>query len=322
MRSRLSKSFRFAAFASFWLAAPAAFAQSAPLVPVRIAELGVSLASMPQQFAREKGFFVQHGIDLQVIRFVNGGAEAMAGVASGQVDLAVIGRPILTGISFGLPVKIVGSPPSKKGGFELVARKGITSVAELRGKVVTGGALGGGSHQSLLKILAANGLGEDDVKIIASGGADAEMVLRSGKVDAVVTQEAVRLKLVDDGRGTLIAKARDYYGHYQSGFVLATNQFINDHPDAIRNYFIATRDYYKYEQASIDELVEYSASRVKLRKELIRAYFLEQFGLLDLTFAIDLEGTANAVNYLKELKEVKAGVNFDPNTWLDLRFLD
>jgi len=243
-------------------------------------------------------------------------------VASGLVDLAVIGTPILTGISFGLPVKIVGSPPSKKGGFELVARKGITSVAELRGKVVTGGALGGGSHQSLLKILASNGLGENDVKIIASGGADAEMVLRSGKIDAVVTQEAVRLKLEDEGRGTLIAKARDYYGHYQSGFVLATNAFIKDHPEAIRDYFIATRDYYDYEKSHLDELVDYSAQRVKLRKELIRAYFEEQFGLLDLTFAIDLEGTANAVTYLKELKEVKAGVNFDPNTWLDLRFLD
>ena len=291
------------------------------LLPVRVANLGIGLASMTQSLAIEKGIFARHGIDLQVINFIKGGAEATAGVASGQVDMGVYGTPILTGISFGLKIRIVGSPPLKRNNFELVARKGISSVKELKGKVVTCGALGGGNHQALLKILKANGLGPDDVSVVATGGTDAEMILRSGKVDAVITTEAIRLKLEDEGAGTLIAAARDYFGRYQHSFVFATDQFIREHPEAIRAYLAAARESLQYAQSHEDELVEYSAKRVRMKKELIRAYFDEQFQRWDPSFDVDVEGTANAVNILKEFKEIKSTATFDPDTWLDLRFL-
>jgi NitT/TauT family transport system substrate-binding protein len=291
------------------------------LIPLRVANLGIGVASMPQQLALEKGIFARHGIDLKVVNFIKGGAEATAGVASGQVDMGVFGTPILTGISFGLPIKIVGAPPLKGNNFELVGRKGIASVRDLRGKVVTCGALGGGSHQSLLKILWDNGLSESDVSIVATGGTDAEMILRSGKVDAAITSEPIRLKLIDDGVGTLLARASDYYGRYQHSYVFATNAFIKAHPEAVRAYFSATRDSLTYSKTHLDELVEFSAKRVKLKKELIRAYFEEQFRLWDLSFAVDPEATANAVQFLKDFKEVKPSTTFDPKTWLDLRFL-
>ena len=108
----------------------------------------------------------------QFENFIRGGAEAMAGVASGGIDMGTFGTPILIGIAAGLPIKIVGSPPQKRQSFELVARKGINSVKELKGKVVTSGALGGGSHESLLKILHDNGLTENDVGVVATGGTD------------------------------------------------------------------------------------------------------------------------------------------------------
>jgi NitT/TauT family transport system substrate-binding protein len=297
---------------------------SAPpaLVPLRIAELNVGVPSAIDDLAIEKGIFAKHGIDLQVIHFIKGGAEAMAGVASGQVDMGRYGTPILTGISFGLPIKIVGSPANKRMNFELVARKGIGSVKELRGKVVACGALGGGSHQSLLKILQANGLTENDVSIVATGGTDAAMILRSGKIDAVITTEPTRLKLEDENTGTLIAKGIDYYGIYQHSFVLATNTFIKNHPDTIRNYFIAEKESLEYAKSHLNELIDFAAKNVNLKKEIIRAYFEEQFGLWDLSFQVDIPGTYRAVEILKELKEIKTSVNLDEKTWFDFRFIN
>ncbi|WP_295458587.1 ABC transporter substrate-binding protein [uncultured Thiodictyon sp.] len=295
---------------------------AAALVPVRLANLGVGLASMPQALAIERGIFTRNGIDLRVINFVNGGAEATAGVASGQVDIGSYGTPILIGLAFGLPIKIVASPPVKVTGFELVAKPEIHSVKDLKGQVVTSGALGGGSHQALLKILQSNGLSDSEVKIVAAGGADAEMVLRSGRVAAVVTSEPTRRKLEDDGRGRLIAKASDYYGRHQHGFIFATNAFIAKHPDSVRAYLRATRESLQYAQTHLDELVDFSAARIRLKKDIIRAYFEEQFKVWDLSFQVDVEGTANAVQVLKELKEIKATAVFDPNTWLDTRFLN
>ena len=311
-----------ALLALFPLAGQAETPASGPLVPLRVANLGIGLASMPQQMALEKGIFAAHGLDLQVINFAQGGAEASAGAASGQVDMGVFGTPILTGISFGLPIKIVAAPPAKGNNFELVARKGIESVKDLKGKVVASGALGGGSHQSLLKILHDNGLSESDLTIIPNGGADAEMILRSGRVDAVVTSEAIRLKLIDSGIGTLIARARDYYGRYEHGYVFATNAFIKSHPEAIRGYLAATRESLLYAQSHLDELVDYSAARVKMKKDLIRTYFEEQFALWDLSFVPDEEGTEHAFAILKDLKEIKPNAVFDRAGWFDLRFLN
>jgi len=308
--------------ALFPLAGQAETPASGPLVPLRVANLGIGLASMPQQMALEKGIFAAHGLDPQVINFAQGGAEASAGAASGQVDMGVFGTPILTGISFGLPIKIVAAPPAKGNNFELVARKGIESVKDLKGKVVASGALGGGSHQSLLKILHDNGLSESDLTIIPNGGADAEMILRSGRVDAVVTSEAIRLKLIDSGIGTLIARARDYYGRYEHGYVFATNAFIKSHPEAIRGYLAATRESLLYAQSHLDELVDYSAARVKMKKDLIRTYFEEQFALWDLSFVPDEEGTEHAFAILKDLKEIKPNAVFDRAGWFDLRFLN
>jgi len=297
---------------------------SAPPAPVklRFATLGVGVTSIFADLAIEQGIFRRHGVDLEIVHFVQGGAEAMAGVASGGIDMGSFGTPILIGLAAGVPIKLVGSPAQKRQMFELVARTGIASVKDLKGRVVASGALGGGSHESLLKVLKANGLTPAEVRIVASGGADANLVLRSGKIDAVVTSGLNRWKLVDEGVGTLVARARDYYGRYQHSFVLATNKFIAEHPETIRNYFRAERESLEYARSHLDELVARTGKLIKLRPELIADYYRELFADWDLSFAVDVEGTANAVAILQELKEIKATVRFDPATWLDLRFLD
>ncbi len=296
-------------------------AGSQQLVKVRLANLAVGLDSIPHMLAVEKGIFAKHGIDLQVINFPKGGAEATAGVASGQVDLGSYGTPILNGISKGLPIKIVASPPIKDIPFVLVGKKGISSVQELKGKTVATGALGGGSHQSFLKILAGNGLQESDVKVVATGGTDAELILRSGKVDAVITSEPTATKLEREGVGAVLARAVDYYGKYQHNYVFATDKFMQSNPEAISNFLLASREAHEYARDHLDELVAYAAKTVNLDEGLIREYYQKQFKRWDLSFKVDVEGTENAISILKELKEIDGNAVFDRDKWLDLRFL-
>ena len=292
------------------------------LVKIRFANLAYGLDSIPHELAIEKGIFAKYGIDLQVINFAKGGAEAAAGVASGQVDMGSFGTPILTAISKGIPIKIVASPPIKKNPFVLVARPGIKRVKELKGKTVATGALGGGNHQSFLKILYANGLTEKDVKIIATGGVDEELILKSGKVDAVNVSSITVTKLVKEQTGHIIAKAVDYYGHYQHSFVFATDAFIKNNPETVRNFIKASREAYQYAKTHQVELVKYTTKKIALDETLIRDYFKEVSSKeWDLSFKVDVEGTANAVKILQELGELDKSVVFDPKQWLDLRFL-
>lgn len=292
------------------------------LVRLRLANLAVGLGSAYHELGKEQGIFEKHGIQLEVINFIKGGAEATAGVASGQVDMGSYGTPILTGISKGLPIKIVAAPAVKGMQFVLVGRKGIESVQDLRGKTVATGALGGGNHQSFLKILEVEGVLEEEVNIVATGGTDAAMILQSGRVDAVQTNEPTVSKIVSEGYGDVLAEAVDYYGRYQHSYVFATDAFIENHPETIQNFLNASRESYEYAKNNFEELVQKGMSLVELDEAIVRQYYTNEIEKWDLRFQVDVEGTENAIEILKSLDEVDGDVVFDPETWLDLRFTE
>ena len=308
-------------FTGQWHAAAEKTGGPEKLVKIRFANLAYGLDSIYHELATAKGIFAKYGIELQVINFVKGGPEAAAGIASGQVDMGSFGTPILTAISKGIPIKVVASPPDRKIDFVLVARPEIKRVKDLKGKTVATGALGGGNHQSLLKILYANGLTENDVKIVATGGTDAEMILKSGRVDAVQTNGVTVNKLVKEGTGRILAKAVDVYGHYQHSYVFATDALIKSNPELIRNFLKASREEYQYGKTHQAELVAYARKKFDIDPDLIREYYRDNIKDWDLSFKVDLEGAANAVKILQDLGEIDPKVKFDPQTWLDSRFL-
>lgn len=291
-------------------------------VKIRFANLAVGLASAYHELGIEQGIFSKYGIDLQIVNFTKGGAEATAGVVSGQVDMGSYGTPILTGISKGVGMKIVASPPVKENPFYLVARQGINSVEELRGKTVATGAFGGGNHQSLVKILEHNGLKESDVKVVATGGADEYMILQSGKTDAVETSEPVVSRLVADGIGTVLEKAANVYGDYQHSYVFATTDFIDKHPEAVRNFLKASRESHEYARDNFEELVAKGSTLVKMDENVIREFYKADIAQWDLSFEVNVTGAANAVKIIQDLGEIDKSVNFDPDTWIDSSFLE
>lgn len=290
------------------------------LVAIRLANLSVGISSMPQQLAYEKGIFKKHGIDLKVINFIKGGAEATAGVASGQVDMGSYGSPIITGIAKGLPIKIVASPPNKRIEFVLVATNTVKKVKDLKGKIVATGALGGGNHQSFLKILAGNGLTENDVKIVATGGTDAYMILLSGRVAAVETNWDVAIRAKLEGTGHLLAESSKYYKNYQHSYVFATTKLIETNPLAIRNFLKASREAYQYAKSHQDELVAYTVKELNMDERIVREYWRKIIPKWDLSFKIDVPGTEGALKTLQELNEIDPGVVFDQDKFIDLSF--
>ncbi|MDT3425359.1 NitT/TauT family transport system substrate-binding protein [Paenibacillus forsythiae] len=291
-------------------------------VTIRFANLAVGLESAYHQLGIEHGIFSKYGIDLQVVNFTKGGAEATAGVVSGQVDMGSYGTPILTGIAKGVDMKIVASPPIKESPFYLVAKKGITSVQELKGKTVATGAFGGGNHQSFVKILEKNGMKESEVNVVATGGTDEYMILQSGKADAIETVEPVVSRLVADNIGTLLVKAADVYGDYQHFYVFATGDFIKEHPEAVRNFLKASRESHEYARDHFEELVAKGKTLVNMDEKIIREFYKNNIAQWDLSFKVNVTGTENAVKIIQGLGEIDKNVVFDPNTWIDSSFLE
>jgi NitT/TauT family transport system substrate-binding protein len=289
---------------------------------IRYADLGTNTANLYQYLAVEKGIFQKHGIDLKLVSFLKGGPEVIAAAASGQVDLGGIGTPILTGISRGMPIKIVGSPPLRGQEFVLVGRSDITTLADLKGKTVGVSSVGGGQSQALKFILRANGIQEGDVKTIAYGSpSNGYIAMRSGQLAGALLSEPLVSKTELDGVGKVLAKAVDYYGHYQHSYIFATTKFIKDNPEAIRRFFQANREAIQYAQQHRDELIAVGRKKLNLDEALLSTVFEKTIPQWDDSQAIDVEGMLNAINIVKEVGDINKSYSPAVDDIADLRFL-
>lgn len=272
---------------------------------IRFADLGVSTDDLYRYLALADGIYRKHGIDLQPVNFLRGGPEVIAAAASQQLDMGELGTPILAGISRGIGIRVVGSPPLKRQEFVLVSRPEIGSVEDLKGRTLGVGSVGGGQSQALRFILNAHSIAPGDVKTIAFGAsANGYFALKSGQLAAAIMSEPETSKSVMEGFGKLLAKAVDYYGRYQHTYVFASQNFIAQHPDAIRAYFAANREAIDYATAHRAELVALGKAKLNLDETLLERIFDEQKPDWDASQSVDEEGLLNAVKIVQDLGDI------------------
>ena len=133
--------------------------------------------------ADKKGFFKAEGVDVQLLWFEYG--PSMDAFSAGKVDAVAVtnGDALVTASSGARNVMILLNDYSN-GNDMIVAKPGITSVKDLKGKKI-GVEIGLVDHLLLLKALQLNGLKESDVTLVKMATDQAAQVLASGAVDAV-----------------------------------------------------------------------------------------------------------------------------------------
>lgn len=297
-----------------WLAAASILlgqpAKAAALIPIRYADLSIQSDNLYQYLALEQGIYAKHGIDLKLISFLKGGPEVIAAAASDQIDIGSIGTPILTAISRGIPIRIIGAPAAKGQVFILVARPEIKTLADLKAKTVGVSSVGGGQSQALRFILGANKIDPHLVPSIAYGApASGYIALQSGKLAAVVMSEPLVSKAEIEGTGHILAKAVDYYGRYEHSYVFATTDFIQHSPDAIRRFFEANREAIDYARAHRDQWIAYGEKRLNLPAAVLGRVYDNTAPTWDDSQRIDVQGTLNAIGIVKDLGDINKSWN-------------
>lgn len=136
------------------------------------------------EVAVEKGWFKEAGVDVEFEWFDY--VASMDAFAAGKLDAVAVtnGDTLVTGASGAQGVMIIVNDYSD-GNDMIIARSGITSVAELKGKTI-GVEVGFVSHLLLLNALEAVGLSESDVTLVNVPTNETPQVLASGDVDAIV----------------------------------------------------------------------------------------------------------------------------------------
>jgi ABC-type nitrate/sulfonate/bicarbonate transport system substrate-binding protein len=163
-----------------------ASAQTPP--PILVAYAGQNETVGPMWVGIEKGTFRKYGLDVRMVQLRNG-ALSMATLSSGQVQYNY-GSPgnALSAAAGGMKIQCVASPVQKIP-RELVARKEIRTLEDLRGKTFGVQSIGGGFW--LQTMIALDQLGIDpekyDLKMrILGDTATVTQALGSGGVDATV----------------------------------------------------------------------------------------------------------------------------------------
>ena len=193
--------------AAMMLAAPQA-AQAADKVVA--GSLGGQAPLWAIYVAVHKGFFTAEGIDLE-LNFAQSGAAVTQQLTAGSLDVALsvgITDPIHA-IEKGAPIaiiRIVGNAAP----YVLIGKKELKTIADLKGKTISVGAVNDITTVYFERMMAANGLKKGDYEVISAGVAAARYAaLKAGVADAAVVLPPLNFQAETEGFVTL-GFAADY----------------------------------------------------------------------------------------------------------------
>jgi len=283
-------------------------------------------SATPLEYARDHGIFRDSGIDLQFV--YGGGSQGNVMIASKQVDAGAYGSPLLTAVIRGLKIKLIAaSSPPRNVGSILVARPEIKRVEDLRGKTIAGSAKGNGPYQQLMVILRAHGIKEGDFKLFLSGGTAGSsatiQLLKIGQVDAALLGGLDLALAQSQGIAYPLDTSGKYQKRYQSSFVFARQELIDEHPEVARRLLGAWLESRKYALAHFDDYCAYAYKRYG------KAYPFEAFRTSTRNSmdewgdgTIDTVAVHNALKYAVEWGDYKPEeIQIPDERFFDLRFL-
>jgi ABC-type nitrate/sulfonate/bicarbonate transport system substrate-binding protein len=125
------------------------------------------------------------------------------------------------------------------GELRLIARRGIIRIAQLRGKTLAVDALTMGNANALRALLAAEGLADDEYRLVARGSAQQRASgLVARRFDATLLTPPFDLSLRAAGCMTL-AHVTDVLGTYQGVTVVARRAWLHENASAATRYMHA-----------------------------------------------------------------------------------
>jgi len=186
----------------------------------------------PWQVAADQGLFAKNGVDVEVKYFENY-TDSLNALSTGNVDAnSQTLNDTISSVAGGAKERIVLVNDNSTGNDQIIAREGIASVADLKGKTAAAEE-GTVDHYLLLLALQKAGLGPADVKFtpLATDAAAAAFV--AGRVDAVGVFAPFTTTALERQGSKAIATSKDFPGAIPDHLVVNPS-LIQDRPDDVR----------------------------------------------------------------------------------------
>jgi NitT/TauT family transport system substrate-binding protein len=187
----------------------------------------------PWWIAKEKGLFAKHGLEVELVDFVQD-TEVNAAFASGEMDAANLAtHTAIKLFANGVDLRVVLLEDASYEADAILAGAEIQTIPDLRGKAV---AYEEGSTSDLLLnyALAQHGMSLADIKPVPMPASDAGSALIAGQVEVAVTYEPyISAALAEKPEVHLLYTASERPGLI-SDVLVVSGKLATQNPDAVR----------------------------------------------------------------------------------------
>ena len=197
-----------------------------------------SIMNLPVWVAQDARLFSKHGLTNVEIIFVQSGTLITMGVISGELNFSGAGAASVVAARLkGGDVVLLACPVDADAVY-LIARPGIKSPAELKGKTTAVTRLGSTTHFYLRSALRYAGLDpQKDVKVLQLG-LEFSGALDAGQIDAAALPFNLALPYLQKGWPVLLDLSRTDFV-YPASCVVSSRAFLKESPRVVDRFLRA-----------------------------------------------------------------------------------
>jgi len=269
---------------------------------------------------QDAGMWKKHGLDVRIVLFESGSTLAQV-ARTGEVKFAINSGPgtiaaRTQGADAVIIAAIVNTLP-----YSLVAAKGITKWADLKGKKIGISRIGSGTDTAIRLVCKKFGL--DPIKdiIILQGGTQPSRLqaLSVGALDATLVSPPLDLTAKKQGFSVLVNVA-ELGIPYPQLVIETSDRFNRENPQTVKNFLKGFIEGVHYVATHKGETKKIITKYLKTSDpEILEATYQSFLQVTDYSANPNLEGIRNAIDEVAQ--RVPAAHGKKPEEFVDLRFL-
>jgi NitT/TauT family transport system substrate-binding protein len=293
-----------------------AYANTTPMTGVA----GPAVNLIYAYVAQDAGLWKKHGLDTRVVLFES--SSTLAQVArSGEVKFVInSGATTIASRSQGADTVIVAAAVNTLP-YSLVAAKGITKWADLKGKRVAISRLGSGTDTAIRLVCRKFGLDPTKDIVILQGGTQPVRLqaLAAGAIDATLVSPPLDLTAKKQGY-SIVVNIAELGIQYPQLVIETTDRFNRENPQAVKNFLKGFIEGLYYTVAHKDETKKIITKYLKTTDpEILEATYQSFIQVTDYSATPNLDGIRNTIDELAQ--RVPAAKAKKPEEFVNVRFL-
>jgi NitT/TauT family transport system substrate-binding protein len=217
------------------------------------------------QIAKEKGLFKKNGVDVELVWFPIY-TDSLTALNTGKIDANCSAWcDVIAPLAEGIKLKVVLVNDNSAGNDAIIAKPGIKSVKDLKGKTVAT-ELGTVEHFVLLQALAKNGMSEKDVEYKNLTVPDAAAAFIAGKVDAAGVWQPWINQIQKEGKGNAVFTSKELPGLIPDLLVFQ-EKVVSERADEVQKIVATWFDVLAFIKSNEKEAVAIMAKVVEQKPE-------------------------------------------------------